>query len=56
MEIKYNVPIEVTEKQYLFMMDKLAGIVAGRKDQNGKFYIKVWAMKYAPVVEKILTH
>jgi hypothetical protein len=51
MEIKYNTPIEVTEKQYRKLMTECAGIVAGRKE-NGKYYIKVWLMKYAGYVRR----
>ena len=53
MEIKYDIPIEVTEIQYRTLMDKFSGVVAGRKE-NGKYYIKVWFMKYAKYVKQYL--
>ena len=53
MEIKYNIPIEVNQKQYCICMTKHHGICAGRKDGD-KFYIKVLFMKYAKDVERDL--
>lgn len=52
-EIKYDTPIEVTEKQYNKIRSEFGGIVATTKEQ-GKFYIKVWVMKYAPYIQAIL--
>lgn len=54
MKIDYDKPIEVTEKQYHYLMGNFGGIVAGRKENN-KFFIKVWLMKYAPLIEDYLT-
>jgi hypothetical protein len=53
MELVYNTPIEVTEKQYKAVMNHCSGIVAGRED-SGKYYIKVWFMKYAWIVKRYL--
>lgn len=53
MEIKYDTPIEVTEKQFTILMSTCGGIVAGRQEK-GKFYIKVWFMKYVDHVKRIL--
>lgn len=53
MEIQYNVPFEVTKEQHNKLMINCAGIVTGR-EENGKYYIKVWLMKYKEHVEKIL--
>jgi hypothetical protein len=55
MEILYNTPIEVTQKQYNICMNTLSGIVAGRFD-NGKYYIKVLLMKYKKEVKRVLTN
>lgn len=54
MEIKVDTPIEVTQKQYRLIMFALAGVVAGREDDNGKFFIKVWDMRYADSIKEIL--
>lgn len=54
MEIKYNQPFEVTEKQYHRLMSQCAGVVAGRKDASGKYYIKVWIMSWLPEVKKVI--
>lgn len=53
MEIRYNVPIEVTQRQYSICMSALSGIVAGRVE-DGKYYIKVFLMKYKKEVQKVL--
>jgi len=53
MEIQYDKSIEVTESQYNACMSRLDGYVAGRKE-NGKFYIKIWFMKYKYLLEAIL--
>jgi hypothetical protein len=54
MTIQYNTPIEVNQKQYNICMSRHHGICAGRKDKNGKYFIKVLLMKYAKEVEKDL--
>ena len=53
MEIKYDVPFEVTKTQYIALMKDCSMIVAGRVD-NDKYLIKVWMMKYLPYVQRIL--
>jgi hypothetical protein len=53
MQIKYNTPIEVNQKQYGICMRKHHGICAGRTE-NGKYFIKVLFMKYVKDVEKDL--
>jgi hypothetical protein len=53
MTIQYDTPIEVTKEQYTTLMNKFSGIVAGREDK-GKYYIKVWIMKYAKVIQTYL--
>lgn len=53
MEIKYDIPIEVTKDQYRILMRECCGIVAGR-EENGKYYIKVWLMEYANYVRRII--
>lgn len=55
-EIKYDTPIEVTEAQYKHLSNNFQGILAHRKDETtGKYYIKVWVMKYAPLVRDYLS-
>ena len=57
MNIRYNVPIEVTEKQYNLIMNNLQGVCAGRKETtNGetKHFIKVLFMKFSKDVKRIL--
>ena len=53
MEIKYNTPIEVNQKQYNICMSRHHGICAGRVE-NGKYFIKVLFMKYVNEVARDL--
>ena len=53
MEIKYNTPIEVNQKQYGICMSRHHGICAGRVE-NGKYFIKILFMKYVKDVERDL--
>jgi len=56
MNIQQDIPFEVTESQYIKLMTNLAGVVAGRKDEDGVYWIKVWGMRYINYVESILTN
>ena len=53
MDIKYDTPIEVNQKQFNICMSRHHGICAGRKDGD-KYYIKVLFMRYAKEVAKDL--
>ena len=53
-EIKYDTPIEVTQRQYNAIMSNCEGIVAGR-EEAGKYYIKVFLTKYSNLVKKHLS-
>ena len=52
-DIIYDVPFEVTKKQYNALMSGCEGIVAGR-EENGKYDIKVWLTKYNNHIINIL--
>ena len=52
-EIKYDKEIQVSYQAYLLLKVHFAGIIAHRED-NWKFYIKVWLMEYKGEVERIL--
>lgn len=52
-ELHYDTPVEVTEKQYNLLMNKFSGIIAGRKE-DGKYYIKLWMKKYKLVIEEFI--
>ncbi len=54
MEIIYDKPFEVTEKQYNGLMNVFSGCVAGRTE-SGKFYIKVWLTRYSKEISQFLT-
>lgn len=50
--LQYDVPIEVTQKQYLVAIKYCEGLVC-HKIENGKYYIKPWLeLKY---VSKLLS-
>lgn len=51
--LEYDVPVEVSEKAYRTMMNKCSGLIAGREDA-GRFYIKIWMMKYRSYTESLL--
>jgi hypothetical protein len=52
--MNYNEPFQVTPDQYRALMNKCSGIVAGRVDEQGNHWCKVWRMKYKWMVEKIM--
>lgn len=55
LEIKYDVPIEVTEKQYKILIVKCAGIIVHRYDEKAKkYYIKVWNIGAINFIKEIL--
>ena len=51
--IQYNQPIEVTKEQFTIIKKIYSGFVAF-KEQNGKFYIKVWYMKIASKINQLI--
>ena len=54
MDIRYDVPIEVTRKQYDILRVECTGILAHRIDNEGKCWIKVWLMEYKDDVIQII--
>lgn len=52
-KIEYDKDIEVNESQYRFLMNNFQGIICGR-EENEKYYIKVWLMKYANHIANFL--
>lgn len=51
-EIVYDTPIKVSVLQYRNIMSKCGGMVAGRRDENGQYWIKVWFMQYADYIKQ----
>lgn len=49
-DIKYDTPIKVTIIQYNNIMKKCCGLVAGRRDSDGNYWIKVWMMKHVDYI------
>jgi hypothetical protein len=45
-EVEYDIPIEVTEKQYRRIIPRFRMIVAHRRDAEGRYWIKLWVMGY----------
>lgn len=55
MDIKYDVPFEVTEKQYNALISNGgSSIGCHRKDDEGKFWFKLWMMEERKWVIKLL--
>jgi len=50
----YDVPFEVTQKQYLALMKECAGILAGQ-EKDGKYFVKIWLTKHTDFVKEILS-
>jgi len=53
MDLQYDIPVEVTEKQYRAVKSEFGGIIAHRKE-NGKYYIKLWLMRFKSLLEQSL--
>lgn len=51
--IQYDTPIEVTMSQYAYLIREYSGALAHRTE-NGKYYIKVWMMRYASEIADYL--
>lgn len=51
--IAYNTSIEVTFCKYALIRKAFPGSVAHRQD-NGRYFIKVWSMTHAEQIEKYL--
>lgn len=54
MNIVYDQPIQVTKAQYYELMKECDGVVAGRIDENGNHFIKVWLMSHKQMVMDII--
>lgn len=54
-DIKYDTPIEVTERQCNRIRKRFGMLIAWRKDQEGKFWIKLWHMGYKKELAKELS-
>lgn len=55
MEIKYDTPVEVTEKQCEFVRKKYGMQLAWRKDDEGRYWIKLWNMDLKDELENDLS-
>jgi hypothetical protein len=51
-DIKYDTPIPVTVLQYRNIMSKCRGMVSGRRDGNGQYWVKVWLMDHIDYIAK----
>ena len=52
--MKYDHPMQVTQKQYEDVIDQFSGMIAHRI-ANGKYYIKIWDMRFKHSIQKLLT-
>jgi hypothetical protein len=53
-KLKYDTEIEVSEKAFNYIMNKIAGSCAGRKAEDGKYYIKPWIMNYSKSIKEAI--
>ncbi len=53
--MKYDEQIEVTKEQYSLLLKDvhLSGVIAHR-EEDGKYYFKVWYSKYIPYIKRLL--
>ena len=51
--MKYDTPVEITKEQYNYLKVNYAGIVA-HKNEDGRYWIKLWMMKYKDEIELFL--
>jgi len=56
MNLQYDVPVEVTRAQYRKLVKHFPEVIAHRRDlKTGKYYIKLWDMRYKEQVERMLS-
>lgn len=51
--IAYDEPIEVNQKQYEEVSKRFTGLCAFQ-EKEGKFYIKLWYLRYATALTELL--
>ena len=56
LDIRYDVPIEVTKKQYRRIVTRFGQLVAHRVDRKGRYFIKLWTMDYKEELKKELNN
>lgn len=55
MIVKYDTPIDVTERQYNILMNRCSGMIAGRKDEEtGQHQIKMWLAGHDKWVKELI--
>lgn len=52
MKLEYDIPVEVKQNQYRRLVKYFPGIIAHRRSE-GKYYIKLWDMRFKKIVEKL---
>ena len=53
--LEYDVKVEVTRSQYWRLVKRFPMIIAHRRDlEKGKYYFKLWYMRYKSMVEDCL--
>ena len=55
-KLKYDVPIEVSEKAFSIIMNQFSGTCTGRKNENGKYFIKPWLMSYRKDIKETIAN
>jgi hypothetical protein len=52
--LRHNISFEVTELQFLAIRYKFPFAVARRIDREGKYWCKIWAMRYKERIMDLL--
>jgi hypothetical protein len=53
-EIEYDTPILVTKEQCLRIRKRFGQLIAWRRDYDGTYWVKLWAMEYKDELAKEL--
>jgi hypothetical protein len=51
--LRYDTPTEVSKKAYDILVSDFSGIIC-HKVIDGKYYIKIWLMRYVKDVKKVI--
>ena len=55
MNLQYDIKVEVTRAQYRRLTKHFPGVIWHRRDlEAGKYYIKLWDMRWKQQLEKML--
>lgn len=50
-DIRYDVPIEVSRVQYRRVVSRFGQLIAHRVDSRGRYWVKLWVMEFREELE-----